>query len=571
MVLYTFQYYSQMPKDLQKDSMRFASVCTSIPHVQEFIAESLSAKLISHFCKFQANTNADEQHLTGIRCLFQCFSYLSKYRLFAEELCKRSSPFVYELLLNSFYKYHKKCEEYRIKMDKNDTWTVDRESLRQYEQMQFTLAIILDLLAMMFDSTADVNDDDTQHDDDHKVSSINYKEIIVDAFLRHSKVEQHIRVLVRYTRHTFDFFLKYHEQIMSIYSSNSSSKKTREDVEKHCMRYFAQFGKCFNIFVTLAKNLKTHDLLLGKHCIPMSRLLFQLIPIVRKYNTYPIAKMRNMLKAVKHEMLSYFDHLSCNSLFDNYMIAHLFTVEERSKMDILCQQKWNESELIKIDGRHSKLFLPLFLEWMCEVFTEEYKERQHIKLMNEFAHYKSCAIRLLYRWLQRRSVEGNKKWTVYDHKMYGNLMVDHIIYKYHESFIEWINFNDLQVIANTPLILKQIVIYTQEFNDLQRRKKKKKLKKNMLKKTVIKHWNAARLKQLMFLTKSAHNVIQFNACLCMDQIQLFDESLAVIVSAIGAKFIVDRFTKVQEEQNAQKMRAQNMALTAPVECLQEKE
>ncbi len=46
--------------------------------------------------------------------------------------------------------------------------------------------------------------------------------------------------------------------------------------------------------------------------------------------------------------------------------------------------------------------LSYFWRFICNVFIEEYKERRHPQLMQQFAHFKSCAIRLIYRWLCRR-------------------------------------------------------------------------------------------------------------------------------------------------------------------------
>merc|ERR1712176_1295816 len=154
---------------------------------------------------------------------------------------------------------------------------------------------------------------------------------------------------------------------------------------KDTQRYFGQIAKCLNVFVALSKSLQTHQIL---YKYSIHKELISLIYCCRNPTKHRYPKMKPMLKICKNNILIYFDQISSDKKFD-VLFSNDFDNNSKNEKAVK---------------------LPYFWGFICDVFIEEYKERPHPQLMQQFAHFKSCVIRLVYRWCCRR-VDATKPFN----------------------------------------------------------------------------------------------------------------------------------------------------------------
>ena len=534
-VLYTYGYFGEMPKELQSISMRFVAVVCSIDHIREFIPDKHGSKLLAYFLKFQKKTDPTKQEPKAIRCLFESLSYLCSTKTFQNLLVKQKSPYLYEVFLHSMMKYN----ESKIIKRRKDMNEDDRKALTDYEQMQFAISVLLDGLGLLFDGGrgGDGNNNNkggqNQQNDAEEKEKENLKNEIIDHFLANKNIDKYMGLLTDYLHSICKSFREY-----------NNDEKESEDNKKDTQRYFGQLGKCLNVFVALSRSNQTHPILF-KYSI--HRDLQSLIGVCRDPTKHRYPKMKPMLKICRNNILIYFDQISNDK-----------------KFDVLFSNDFDN------DASNEKATkLPYFWSFICDVFIEEYKERPHPQLMSQFAHFKSCVIRLIYRWACRRvdatkpfaqqnkaSVPTKEEMEKYKDTYIGKKKISYImeliITKYFSEFLEWLSYNDLQVLANTPLVIRQLIIYSCNMS-----KERPKIKKQIKKILTLK-----RLQIIMRLMKAPHDVIQYNSCLLMATINEFDKELAATCEAMGAVAILEGFNRVQQQRQKQmqQMQQQNPAI-----------
>ena len=181
--------------------------------------------------------------------------------------------------------------------------------------------------------------------------------------------------------------------------------------------------------------------------------------------------------------------------------------------------------------------------------------------MSQFAHFKSCAIRMLFRWCSRRTEqtrpfeERQAKATIptkaeiakYRDTYCGNKKISYImegmIKKYFADFLEWMRYNDLQVLANTPLVVRQLIQYSVNMKGPRERPQYYKLVKKCLTLKV--------LQDIVKLMKTPHEVIQYNSCLLMSTLTEMDDEMLATCKAMGAVDLLEQFKRMQEERQRQ--------------------
>lgn len=525
-VLFTYGYFGEMPKELQSISMRFVAVVCSIDHVREFVSKNKSDKLLAYFLKFQKKTDPSKQEPRAIRCLFESLSYLCSTPTFQKLLLKQKSPYIYEVFLHSMKKYNEsKIIKRRKDMNEDDT-----KKLIDYEQMQFAISVLLDGLGLVFDGGrgGGSNDPNAPPDDEEKERE-KRKEEIIDHFLKNKNIDTYFELLTEYLHSITKSFKEYNNE-----------EKESEDNKKDTQRYFGQLGKALNVFVALSKSPKTHPMLY-KHSIHKD--LISLIGVCKNPHKHRYPKMKPMLKICRNNILTYFDQISNDK-----------------KFDVLFSNDFDNNA-----SNEKATKVPYFWGFVCDIFIEEYKERPHPQLMQQFAHFKSCAIRLLYRWACRRvdatkpfdqqnkaSIPSKEEIAKYKDTYVGEKKISYIfeliIGKYFNDMMDWLKYNDLQVLANTPLVIRQCIIYSCNME------KERPLVKKYLKKVLT----LERLKVIMRLMKAPHDVIQYNACLLMATINEFDKEMGATCEAMGAVAILEGFNRMQQQRQQQMAAMQQM-------------
>eukprot|EP00484_Ammonia_sp_Unknown_P022935 CAMPEP_0197036504 /NCGR_PEP_ID=MMETSP1384-20130603/13984_1 /TAXON_ID=29189 /ORGANISM="Ammonia sp." /LENGTH=1020 /DNA_ID=CAMNT_0042466689 /DNA_START=36 /DNA_END=3098 /DNA_ORIENTATION=+ len=529
-VLYTFGYFGEMPEGLQSISMRFVAVVCSIAPIRDFVVSKHGSKLLAYFLKFQKKTNPQKQEAKALRCLFEAMNYLCAMKPFQALLVKQQSPFLYEVFMHSMIKYN---ESKVIKQGKDGSLNDDdRKALADYEQLQFCISVLLDALAMLFDSTRGGSNDgvgDQKESQSEQPADAESQALekchdeMMEHLLANKNLEKYMSVLSEYL----------HAMTRAFREHNNEEKESEQN-RKDTLRYFGQVGKCLNLFVNLSKHEKMHRVLfqypsIQKDVVSLSRVSKD--PLRHRYGP----KMVPLLKMCRNNILMYFDQLSSDKRFD----------------EVFSAQFDNDA-----DNEHAKK-LPYFWTFICDVFVEEYKERPHPQLMQQFAHFKSCAIRLMYRWMCRR-VEASKprsqqqnKATMaskeemekYSKSYTGDgqkisYLMEMITRRYFAEICDWLKYNDLQVLANTPLVVRQMVIYA--VNMKSARPNNFKLVKQLL--------TIQRLKDMMKLMQAPHEVIQYNACLLMATCQEADNELAATCQAMGATTILEGYKRMRKMQ-----------------------
>merc|ERR1712087_45088 len=111
------------------------------------------------------------------------------------------------------------------------------------------------------------------------------------------------------------------------------------------------------------------------------------------------------------------------------------------------------------------------------------------------------------------------------------------------NFVEWLKYNDLQVMANTPLVVRQLVQYAVNMKGKKERPAYLKLVKKCLTLKV--------LQDVVKLMKTPHEVIQYNSCLLMSAIVEMDNEMNATCKAMGAVEILEAFKRVHEQRQQQ--------------------
>ena len=129
---------------------------------------------------------------------------------------------------------------------------------------------------------------------------------------------------------------------------------------------------------------------------------------------------------------------------------------------------------------------------------------------------------------------GNKKVS---------FIMESMIKKYFADFLEWLRYNDLQVLANTPLVVRQLIQYSVNMKGAKERPAYYKLVKKCLTLKV--------LQDIVKLMKTPHEVIQYNSCLLMSTLTEMDEEMLATCKAMGAVDLLEAFKRIQEERQRQ--------------------
>lgn len=531
-VLYTFGYFGEMPKDLQGTAMRFVAVVVSIDHVRTFIAEKHGSKLLSYFVKFQKKTSASKQEAKAIRCLFEALSHLFNTEPLQKVMVAQRDPMLYEVFLHSMLKYNESKTIKKVDVHNED----DRKAIFEYEQLQFSISVLLDGLALLFEGGpggkhgAGQVVNGTSHypmgggDDDDEAKRDRMREEIVAHFVANKNIDKYMELLTEYLH-----------AITKQFKEKNAEQKESDENKKDVQRYFGQLGKCVNVFVSLSRTESSHSKLFEFN---VHEDMTSLIGLCRNPFGHRYDKMTPMLKSCKHNMLVFYDQLSGHPQFD---VAF---------SDDFDRDPDN-------DGRK----IPYFFGFICDVFCEQYKERPHPGLMSQFAHFKSCAIRMLFRWCSRRTeqtrpfAERQSKANIpskaeiakYKDTYCGTKKISYImegmIKKYFADFLEWMRYNDLQVLANTPLVVRQLIQYAINMKAPRERPAYYKLVKKCLTLKV--------LQDIVKLMKTPHEVIQYNSCLLMSTLTEMDDEMLATCKAIGAVDLLEQFKRMQEERQRQ--------------------
>merc|ERR1719273_1146860 len=115
--------------------------------------------------------------------------------------------------------------------------------------------------------------------------------------------------------------------------------------------------------------------------------------------------------------------------------------------------------------------------------------------------------------------------TYCGHKKVSYIM-ESIIKRYFAKFVEWLKYNDLQVMANTPLVVRQLVLYAVNMKGKKERPAYLKLVKKCLTLKV--------LQDVVKLMKTPHEVIQYNSCLLMATLTEMDAPDGEILASCKA-------------------------------------
>eukprot|EP01084_Bolivina_argentea_P157636 274682_1 len=200
-VLYTYGYFGEMPKELQAIAMRFVAVVCSIDHIRTYITDKHGTKLLAYFLKFQKKTNPDEQDAKAIRCLFESLQYLCTTATFQKLLFEHESPYLYEVFFHSMIKY---CECGVVK--KKDQMNMeDRKQYMRYEQLQYAISVCLDGIGLMFDGGSR-EEEKKQQQEEQDEERQKKKEAMITHFLANKNVDTYFELLREYLHTVYKRF-----------------------------------------------------------------------------------------------------------------------------------------------------------------------------------------------------------------------------------------------------------------------------------------------------------------------------------------------------------------------------
>ena len=244
-VLYTFGYFAEMPTELQAMAMRFTSVVLSIAHIRDFVADKHGRKLLGYLLKFQRKTDPEKQSAKAIRCLFESLNFLCATRSFQALMLAQREPYLYEVFLHSMTKFTE-CAKVKVQPDADD-----KKAQYEYEQLQFSISVLLDGVAMLFDGGhSDAIDNSTsaaaQKEEADKQRDARRK-VMVGHFVRNKNIDKYMTLLRDYLRATNKRFKKVDAQ-------DATSEQNAKDTQ----RYLGQLGKCVNVFTALARSALAH-------------------------------------------------------------------------------------------------------------------------------------------------------------------------------------------------------------------------------------------------------------------------------------------------------------------------
>merc|ERR1712232_197871 len=319
----------------------------------------------------------------------------------------------------------------------------ERRVHREYEQLQFAIAVLLDGIGLVFDGARGFNKDDSSNEDEKQQNDEKYKKIkedMITHFLNNKNIDSYMALITEYLH-----------GINKKFKECNNQKTQTEEIMQDTQRYVGQLGKCINVFVALSRSEQCHSMLF-KYSI--HTVLVSLIGVCRNWKNHRVDKCRIMLQIIKNNILVYFDQIGVDAKFDD-----LFSTDFDNNVDNMKATK-----------------LPYFWIFICDVFADEYKGRPSAHNLSQFAHFKSCSIRLLYRWSCRRvdatkplneqmpitkatQEEMDKYKATYVGQKKISFIMELMIKKYFEKFLDWLSYNDLQVLANTPLVVRQMIIY----------------------------------------------------------------------------------------------------------------
>jgi len=543
--LFTFGYFGDMPKELQSFAMRFVAVVCSIDHIRAFIAQKHGERLLAYFVRFQKKTNPTEQDAKAIRSVFEALSYLCMVRSFQTLLVRQTEPYLYQVLLHSMKVYQESSSSKYVARSTRMSED-ERKALMNYEQLQFAISVCLDGLALVFDGARDGGTDSggnsqqqqqqSPQQNDADDDSQKHQTAMIAHFVANQNIDSYMQLLSHYLHSVTKKFREFNNR-------NKDEEKANDDDqnEKDCRRYFGQLCKCLSVFVALSRDAQTHDVLFR---YSMQKDLISVMRVVKNPFRHRYAKLVPMLKICRNNVLMYLDHISTHRQFDAVFSRDF------------------DRDVENASASSSKL--PFFWTFIGDVLVEEYKEHPRPQLMQQFAHYKACVIRLLYRWLCRR-VDGTKPLSQqnkaqvasaaereqYKATYVGDKKVSYILegmlQKYLVEILEWLKYNDLQVVANTPLVVRQFMLYA--INMSTERPHVKRAVKNAL--------TVARLQDIKRLMAAPHQVVQYNACLLMSTCQEFDDEMTATVKTIGADEILKGFQRMQMQQQEMRQKSQN--------------
>merc|ERR1712176_225153 len=141
--------------------------------------------------------------------------------------------------------------------------------------------------------------------------------------------------------------------------------------------------------------------------------------------------------------------------------------------------------------------------------------------------------------------EMEKYKDTYVGKKKISFIMELMIKKYFEKFLFWLSYNDLQVLANAPLVVRQLIIYAINM----KRERPESLK------IVKKHLTIKVLQVITGLMKAPHEVIQYNSCLLMATLdEMGDKKMSATLDAMGAKVILEAY-KQQHARKEEMMQA----------------